>query len=129
MYAIQNDILWQSIKTNDWKNVEFYPTPNKKGGMEPTSIVVRHVDTVLGAQALAQYIQKPDVALSGHINIDSQGIVTQNVEFIVEVDGSAIFINLCDKQFGQVPVLEEVLEVIQSKYMIKDIITHSDRRI
>tara|TARA_R110001592_G_scaffold35521_8_gene120855 strand:+ start:653 stop:1033 length:381 start_codon:yes stop_codon:yes gene_type:complete len=126
MYAIQNDILWQSIKTNDWKNVEFYPTPNKKGGMEPTSIVVRHVDTVLGAQALAQYIQKPDVALSGHINIDSQGIVTQNVEFIVEVDGSAIFINLCDRQEE---VLEEVLEVIQSKYMIKDIITHSDRRI
>jgi len=126
MYAIQNDILWQSIKTNDWKNVEFYPTPNKKGGMEPTSIVVRHVDTVLGAQALAQYIQKPDVALSGHINIDSQGIVTQNVEFIVEVDGSAIFINLCDRQEE---VLEEVLEVIQSKYMIKDIITHSDTRI
>ena len=70
MFAIQNDILWQSIKTNDWKHVEFYPTPNKKEGIEPTSIVVRHVDTVLGAQAVAQYFQKPGVSLSGHINID-----------------------------------------------------------
>jgi hypothetical protein len=126
MFAIQNDILWQSIKTNDWEHVEFYPTPNKGGGIEPTSIVVRHVDTVLGAQAIAQYFQRPDVQLSGHINIDSQGNVTQNVEFTVEVDGPSIFINLCNKQ---VPVLDDVIEVIQSKYNIKDIVDHSDRRI
>jgi len=123
MYAIQNDILWQSITTNDWKHVEFYPTQNKKGEMEPTSIVVRHVDTVLGAQAIAQYFQRPDIALSGHINIDSQGIITQNVEFTIEVNGPSIFINLCNKQ---VPVLEDVIGVIQSKYNIKDIIHHSD---
>lgn len=124
MYAIQNDIIWQSVNTNDWQHVEFYPTPNKRGMMEPTSIVIRHIDTVLSAQAIAQYFQKPGVLLTGHLNIDAQGIVTQNVEFIVSVNNAEIYINIC--QSAPDDILQELTDIIKNKYNIKEIQTFNE---
>jgi hypothetical protein len=92
--------------------------------MEPTSIVIRHIDTVLGAQAIAQYFQKPGVLLTGHLNIDAQGIVTQNVEFIVSVNNAEIYINIC--QSAPDDILQELTDIIKNKYNIKEIQTFNE---
>lgn len=76
MYTIQDDILFINGKT-----VEFYPTPNQSGEIDPKFLVIHFTAGSLDARGTAQYFQNPKAKTSAHLNLDVDGTVTQNVAF------------------------------------------------
>lgn len=120
MFVIQNDILWQPTQTANWKNVKFFPTPNKGNRYHPESIKVDVLDGSLCAFGTAQFFQNLGEN-SGHINIDSEGNVSQNIEFTLQAQNqNSIVINLCSKTVtdSQVKILDEIIDVLVEKYKI-----------
>lgn len=120
MFVIQNDILWQPTQTANWKNVKFFPTPNKGTRYRPDGIVIDILGGSLCAFGTAQYFQKTGTR-SGHINIDTQGNVSQNIEFTLQAQNADnIVINLCNTEVTQpqVDILEHIVDILVEKYKI-----------
>lgn len=80
-YRIQNSYLWTLTPSNDWQQVEFYPTDNKGGEIKPKFLVIHYTAGAVDARGTAQYFQKPQAKSSAHLMLDKDGTFIQGVEF------------------------------------------------
>ena len=80
-HAIKNAFLYKLTPNNDWQQVEFFPTPNQGGEIDPRFLVIHYTAGAADARATAQYFQKPEAKTSAHLNLDLDGSWTQCVEF------------------------------------------------
>lgn len=80
-FAVKNELLFESNENGDWNQVEFFPTPNTGGNMNPEYIVIHFTAGSGDARATAAYFQRPEARVSAHLNISMNGEVTQNVPF------------------------------------------------
>lgn len=79
-YKVQNGLLYYTNSAGDWQQVEFFPTPNQGGKIEPKFLVIHFTAGKASARNTAMYFQKPEAKTSAHLNLDPDGTFTQNVE-------------------------------------------------
>jgi N-acetylmuramoyl-L-alanine amidase len=80
-YRIQTSYLYKLTPSNDWQQIEFYPTDNKGSQIDPKFLVIHYTAGSLDARGTAQYFQKPEAKTSAHLILDKDGTMVQCVEF------------------------------------------------
>jgi len=78
-YKIEEGLVFQSINSGGWKQVDFFPTPNQGGLMRPKFLVIHYTAGAMDAHGTAAYFQKPEAKVSAHLNLSRDGTLTQSV--------------------------------------------------
>jgi N-acetylmuramoyl-L-alanine amidase len=78
-YKINSGLVFQKETGGEWKQVDFYPTPNQGGDINPKFFVIHFTAGRLDAHGTAQFFQKPSAKTSAHLNLSADGTLTQNV--------------------------------------------------
>lgn len=79
-YTIKDGLLFQS-SGNSWEQVEFFPSPNTSGKINPKFLVIHFTAGAQDAVGTARYFQKPEAKTSAHLMLDEDGTFVQGVEF------------------------------------------------
>jgi N-acetylmuramoyl-L-alanine amidase len=80
LYKIDSGLVYQKLDANaKWEQVDFYPTPNQSGTINPKYLVIHYTAGRLDAHGTAQYFQRPEAKTSAHLNLSEDGTLTQNV--------------------------------------------------
>lgn len=78
-YRVDSGLVFQKQDGEDWKQVDFYPTPNQGGDIKPKFFVIHFTAGRVDAHGTAQYFQRPSAKASAHLNLSEDGTLTQNV--------------------------------------------------
>ena len=80
-YRVQGGYIYALTPSNNWQQVEFYPSPNIGGDITPRFLVIHYTAGAVDARGTAQYFQKPEAKTSAHLMLDKDGTLIQGVEF------------------------------------------------
>lgn len=78
-YKIQEGMVYQTTEPGKWDQIEFFPTPNQGGLIRPKFLVIHFTAGSGDAYQTASYFQNPSAKASAHLNLSTDGTLTQSV--------------------------------------------------
>lgn len=78
-YKVQGGLVFTRTQNQDWKQVEFYPSPNGGQTIKPRYLIIHYTAGSGGPHQIAAYFQKSSAKASAHLNLGVDGELTQNM--------------------------------------------------